>query len=269
MANTALLAGGVLALWWSTTGLIFVLGRLPAWSFRWSMVGATALLLAGLVALRLSAAERSQASACIGFGAALAIWAWLETSFVLGIITGPRRIPSDPVSNGWQHFRQAVAAILHHELAALAVLVAAAALTGQAPNRSGLWTLLLLWALRLSAKLNLHLGVPNAGVSMLPAQLQYLAGYFRERRVSALFPVSVVLAALGCAWLARAAWRARGDEFSGSALTLLATLALLGLLEHLMLVMPLPAETFWSWMRRGERAAATGPKALATLGRPS
>lgn len=251
----------VVALWWSTTGVIFVLGRLPRTSFRWSLAGATLLLLAGLAACAWSASRTDVAGAWAAFGGALAAWSWLETTFVLGAITGPRRAPCEPGSGPWQRFRQALQAILHHELAALALVALVVAGTSGEPDRLAAWTLLLLWGMRLSAKLNLHIGVPNVGASMLPAQLQYLAGYFRTRRPGAFYPASMALCAAAAAWLARAALDAPAESGAATGLQLLASLALLGLLEHLMLVLPMPAETFWGWLR-GRRAAQ---RPLATV----
>jgi len=259
MALHAGLALLVIALWWSTTGAIFLLGRLPARTFRASIAVTTLLLVAALVAIGWSTDEVGTTGSCVAFAAAITVWGWLETTFLLGAITGPRRVASVPGLGGWAHFRHAFAAVLWHELVTVAALLVVALMCWRAANAGALWTLLLLWGMRVSAKLNLHLGVPNVGATMLPAQLRYLAGYFRQGRVSALYPVSLLAcAALGAALL-RAAWRAAGTGAGSAGLTLLATLALLGLFEHLMLAMPLPADTFWSWMRKRRAGAGDAP----------
>jgi len=263
MALHAGLALLVVVLWWSTTGAIFLLGRLPARTFRASIAVTTLLLVAALVAIGWSTDETGTTGACVAFAAAITVWGWLETTFLLGAITGPRRVPSVPGLGGWAHFRHAFAAVLWHELATVAALLVVAALSWRATNAYALWTLLLLWVMRVSAKLNLHLGVPNVGATMLPAQLRYLAGYFRQGSVSALYPVSLLGCAALSATLLRAAWQAADARTQGPAdaagLTLLATLALLGLFEHLMLALPVPADAFWSWMRKRRAGADDAP----------
>ena len=49
---------------------------------------------------------------------------------------------------------------------------------GAGTNRYGLWTFLVLWIMRQSAKLNLFFGVPNLGEQYLPAHLQEALSYF-------------------------------------------------------------------------------------------
>jgi putative photosynthetic complex assembly protein 2 len=259
MALHAGLALLVVALWWSTTGAIFLLGRLPARTFPASIAVTTLLLVAALVAIGWSTDEPGTTGACVAFAAAITVWGWLETTFLLGAITGPRRVASEPGLGGWAHFRHAFAAILWHELATVAALGVVALLCWRATNAVALWTLLLLWVMRVSAKLNLHLGVPNVGVTMLPVQLRYLAGYFRQGRVSALYPVSLLGCAAISATLLRAAWQVPGSEPQAAGLTLLATLALLGLFEHLMLALPVPADAFWSWMHKRRAGAVEAP----------
>jgi putative photosynthetic complex assembly protein 2 len=188
--------------------------------------------------------------ACVAFGSAVLVWAWLETTFLLGAITGPRRQVCDADCHGLRHFGHAVQTILYHELATLAAVLLVCALSWGAANPFGLWTFLVLWAMRVSAKLNLHFGVPNAGVEMLPPHLKYLAGYFRQGRLNALFPVSVLVGAALSGYLIYAAWQARSSPFEATGLTLVATLSTLGLFEHLMLALSLPADTFWRWLRR-------------------
>lgn len=249
----------VIALWWSTTGAIFLLGRLPTRTFRASIAAATLLLGASLGAIAWSTDEAGTAGACVAFAAAIMAWAWLETTFLLGAITGPRRSASEPGAGRWRHFRHAFAAVLYHELAIILVVALVAVLSWHAANACAFWTLLLLWGLRLSAKLNLHFGVPNVGSAMLPEQLRYLSGYFRQGRVSALYPLSLIGCTVLCVVLVHEAWLAPEDTFQYASLTLLATLGLLGLFEHVMLALPVPADAFWAWMRRRRPTATEAP----------
>jgi putative photosynthetic complex assembly protein 2 len=252
---------GVVAAWWLSTGLIFLLGRLSPATFRWSLLGATALLPVALWMLHTSSNSGTALGACVGFGAAIAVWAWLEISFLLGAVTGPRRAACAPDCCGRRHFWHAVEAILYHEIASLALLGLALVLSWHAANQFGLWTLLLLWGMRVSAKLNLHFGVPNIGAAMLPPHLKYLASFFRQRRTSALFPLSVLIAAAASIALVYAGWKARAEPLDGTGLTLLATLCTLGLIEHGMLTLSLPADAFWGWMRRQRRRSTAARSA--------
>ncbi|WP_337221294.1 DUF3623 family protein, partial [Vibrio parahaemolyticus] len=65
-------------------------------------------------------------------------------------------------------------------------------LTLDAANATALHSYLLLWGMRLSAKLNLHFGVRNFSEEFLPPHLLYLKSFFRRRRMNALWPLSIV-----------------------------------------------------------------------------
>ena len=239
----------VTAAWWCSTGAILRLGARPRSTFGQSMLIATLLLALAAVALHLSSASRTIASACIAFLATVVVWGWLEMTFLLGAITGPRRSSCPAGCHGWAHLRHAVEAILYHELVTIGGAALVAALCWRAPNQTGLWTYLILWGMRISAKLNLFLGVPNTAVSMLPPHLQYLGTFFRRRAASPMFIASVLAATALCAALIGAAHRVPGWSFLAAERTLLATLAALALLEHWMLVLPIPAHAPWSAWR--------------------
>ena len=125
------------------------------------------------------------------FTYAVFVWGWHEMAFFMGFITGPRRTACPAGAAGWRRFGLAVQACIDHELAILATGVAVLWATWHAPNQVGLWTFLALWGMRLSAKLNVFLGVLNLGEAFLPAHLAYLLSYMRRRRMNALMPVSL------------------------------------------------------------------------------
>lgn len=255
----------VVAVWWSTTGLILFLDRLPPATFRWSLAAATVALVGALLGLEWSSGTTTPTGACVAFASAVVVWGWLEMTFLMGAITGPRRHACTAhCLGGWSHFVHAVQAIAYHELAGLCALALVLVLCRGEPNEYGLWSFVLLWCMRLSAKLNLFFGVPNVGEAMLPPHLKYLAAFFRKRAMNALFPVSVTLITVLSWALAQAAWDARNSAFDATGLALLATLSLLALLEHWMLTLPLPADALWHWLRRLRRrsdAAARAPAA--------
>ena len=105
------------------------------------------------------------------------------------------------------------------------------------------------WAMRLCAKLNIFLGVPNAPVSFLPAHLAHLASYFRVRPMNPLFPLTITAATAFCGVLLALATTAT-SEGAAVGLTILTTLMALGILEQWLLILPLPAESLWKWGMR-------------------
>ncbi len=86
--------------WWFATGLILRLDGLRPETFRWSMGGATALLLAGCWGLAASASDPSPGGAYLAFTCALLVWGWVELSFLTGWLTGPRKAPLEPGGRG-------------------------------------------------------------------------------------------------------------------------------------------------------------------------
>lgn len=260
MAEHGLPALYTVFVWWFATGLIMHLDGLRPETFRRTMGGATVALAAACWGLVASAADASVAGAYLAFTSALLVWGWVEMSFLTGWLTGPRRAPSEPGSEGWPRFVAALGAVLWHELAILAAAALVVALTWGGPNQIGTGTFLVLWAMRLSAKLNIFLGVRNLGESFLPDHLAYLQSYFRRRPMNALFPFSVVLSTLACAALFRAAVAPGAGAFEAVGFTLLGTLMALAVLEHWFMVLPLPFEALWRWgLRSRQWALAGGP----------
>ncbi len=233
------------ALWWGSTGLIALLVRRGPRHFPALLAVASVVAVLGLAVLVVLRDATDAAGAVAAFCAALALWAWIEITFLTGAITGPvRALPPGMPRRGWRHALAALTAILWHELAILAVLAAVALLVAGHANVIGLGTLLVLWALRSSAKLNLFLGVRNLGEGFLPTHLAHLLDHLHRRPMNALLPFSVLLGALLTAWLAGRALAATLPVES-TGYTLLATLAALGVLEHLLMVLPVAPESLW------------------------
>ncbi len=190
--------------WWFMTGAILYLDGLPRSTFRWSFAAASLLLAGALFDLHASALDVSVGGAYTAFTCAVLAWGWLEMSFLMGFVTGPRKSAcGSDCGGGWAHFIHATEAIIYNELATLAGGLTVLALTWGAPNRVGLWTYLVLWAMRLSAKLNLFLGVLNTGEAFLPDHLQYLKSFFRNRRMNLLFPLSIAASTVVAVQLAQ------------------------------------------------------------------
>lgn len=252
--------------WWFATGLILHLDGLRPETFRWSMGGATVGLAAGCWGLAASAADPSPAGAYLAFTCALLVWGWVEMSFLTGWLTGPRKTPCEHGAEGWPRFLAALGAILWHELAILAAAALVFVLTWGGPNQIGAGTFCVLAVMRLSAKLNVFLGVRNLAESFLPDHLSHLQSFFRRRRCNALFPFSVAGSTIACAVLFGEATAPDADSFQAIGYTLLGTLMALAVLEHWFMVLPLPFEALWRWGLRSRRwMAATVGATPATL----
>ncbi|RYZ64984.1 MAG: DUF3623 domain-containing protein [Proteobacteria bacterium] len=232
--------------WWFLTGLILWLDRRPVSTFRLSFVVATVVLGGAIAGLVASAEVSSPSGHYVAFASALLVWGWIETAFLFGFITGPRTTGCAAGCHGWRHFVHAVQAILYHELTMLFAAGAIAVLTVGAANRLALWTFLLLWVLRQSAKLNLFFGVPNVGDGLLPPHLAYLATFFRRRPMNALFPFSLTAATVLTVLLAQRALDEAATPGMAVGWALLATLSGLATLEHWFMVLPIRSEALWS-----------------------
>ncbi len=233
--------------WWASTGVILYLDGLRPATFKWTFAGASVLGVLGLCGIAASAADTSVASAYCSFTCALLVWAWQEVGFLLGYVTGPRRVVCDAQAVGWRRAVAALQTIAHHECALLALAAAVLALTWNMPNQTAWWTFAVLWTMRQSAKLNVFLGVRNLGENFLPAHLHYLKSYFVRKPMNPLLPVSVVAAASIVVPIWQAAARPAASAFEGTACALVGSLLSLAILEHLLMVLPLPTESLWRW----------------------
>lgn len=249
-------------LWWFSTGVILYLDMLPPRTFRWSMGGATLLMAAAVYGLTRTSTDTSVLGAYEGFAIGLAIWGWLEIGYYTGFMIGPRRQGSPDGCRGWRHFWNAAQTTLYHELAALALSAVIAAVTWDMPNQAAFWTFQVLWWMQLSAKLNVFLGVPNLAESFLPDHLAFLRSFMTRKPMNLFFPVSITLSMVLATLLIEEAAAAR-TPFAAVQATMLSSLVVLAILEHWVLVMPLPLEKLWIWSL-GSRAApgeaAAGPE---------
>jgi putative photosynthetic complex assembly protein 2 len=233
--------------WWFTTGAIMFLDGLPKTTFGRSMLVATGLALLALIGLDRSCESATVAGAYCAFTCAIVIWGWIEVAFLLGFVTGPRTSAAPPGCSEWQRFVHAVGAIAYHEFAIVVAAAVIITLTDGAPNLVGVWTFMILWVMRLSAKLNLFLGVRNLGEEFLPERMRYLRSFFLKRPMNLLFPVSVTAATILAVILWKEAGAPTASAFDTAGLTLVATLLSLAILEHWFMVLPLPTTALWSW----------------------
>lgn len=246
-----------LAVWWVSTGLLLWLVRLPLRTHTVSITGATAMLGLALHGLATGGSNTTAAGAYLAFTCAILAWAWPEMTFLTGRLTGPWRQACPVGCRGFSRARYAVQAILYHELALIAVGTGVVSVTWGAPNQVGVWTFVLLWTMRLSAKLNLFLGVRFFNDEVLPERLRYLKSFGAARPINPVFVVSITAATAAATVLAGKASGA-ASPFEFACFALLTSLLALAILEHWFMLVPLPAASLWGWWL-GALAAPSGP----------
>ncbi|GIT91371.1 hypothetical protein JANAI62_18280 [Jannaschia pagri] len=257
---------GLVALfaWWFSTGVILVVVRRAdsVQAPMWAVLGMLPLMVLGCVGAWVSMADAGLGATYVGFVSALAIWGWIELAFLTGVITGPNRMRARANVPEWERFIRAWGTVAYHEMTLTAALIALAIASHGAVNRFALWTFGVLYAARISAKLNLYLGVRKVNTEFIPRALDHLPSHFREARINWLFPTSVTLLSFATAcWMERVAHAETAPEAVGFAL--LAALTALALLEHWFMVVRLPDEKLWRWMLpQNERLLEEGPDAI-------
>ena len=244
-----------LLIWWFSTCLILYLDNLPRSTFRWSMGAATATLMAALYGLAVSATDTSASGAYIAFTSAVLVRGWLEISFYMGCVTGPRTHHCHDGCSGWRHFGHAILASLYHEIAVLVLAAIVIAITWNRPNHFGASTFIVLWWMHQSARLNVFLGVSNLNAELLPEHLAHIRSFFRSAPMNMLFPFSVTLSTICAVLLGQQALMNSADSFHAVGYTLVATMMVLAILEHWFLVLPLSAAKVWNSLWRWSQSA--------------
>ncbi|MDZ4842163.1 MAG: putative photosynthetic complex assembly protein PuhE [Hyphomicrobium aestuarii] len=235
-------------LWWFTTGAILYLDGLPRRTFRWSMVAVTVALFAALQILWETRNDTSVWGAYIAFGCAIIAWGWNEMAFLMGYVTGPRNTPCPPGATGFDRLRFATETVIWHEIAIAVTALAIFVVTADGANRVGFNAFAILWVLRLSAKINVFLGVRNLSEEFLPKHLRYLESYFcRRDTLNPVFPLSVTATTVLATMLAMQMLDPKATAFDATASALLMTLTVLALLEHWLMVLPVSATVLWKW----------------------
>jgi putative photosynthetic complex assembly protein 2 len=237
--------------WWFATGAILWLGQRPAKTYALSFALATIVAVLAAAGLAESAKTMTAGSVYAAFLCALALWGWIEISFLMGFLTGPRTAPCPPEATGWRRFNLAAQTLLWHEGAIVLLAALIVALTWGAPNQTGTLAFLILAAMRLSAKLNLFFGVPYITQEFLPPRLAYLGSYFGRRSVNAIWPYTIVIAAMGAVAIAAKALGADTGAAEAICFALLFGLIALAILEHLFMVLPFQEAALWRWAMPG------------------
>ena len=249
-----------LFVWWAATLLMMKRSLSAPPRCGASMLFITVLALAGLAALLLTLDQPTVAGAYIGFMSGMALWAWHELSYFLGFVTGPRPAACTPGVGMAKRFSLGVQTSLYHELAIVLTAAALWWVSYQAANQVALWTFVLFWAMRWSAKLNIFLGVRNLHAEFWPEHLRYLETYVGKAGNNWLFPVSMTAAAVGLVYLLMQALAPGATGFERSFALLLSTMLGLAVLEHIFLVVPVPDAWLWRLaMQDDDKTPATAP----------
>jgi putative photosynthetic complex assembly protein 2 len=235
-----------LFVWWFSTGAIIFLDNLPRKTFKYSMIGASAVSLACLYGIFRTSEQTTVTAAYEAFFFGLFAWGWQEISFYMGYVTGPRNQPCPAGCSGWKHFGHAIETSLWHELAIIACAVVIVDQTWGEPNQIGMWTFMVLWWMHQSAKLNVFFGVRNLNEEFLPEHLTFLKSFLKSKPMNLFFPISITISMVITTLLFEHAVDAT-TVFARSGLTFLGTMMALAILEHWFLVIPLPAGKLWKW----------------------
>ncbi|QYU68648.1 DUF3623 domain-containing protein [Leptolyngbya sp. 15MV] len=253
------------AVWFLATGLIAWLDNRDRSTFPRSLLLGGIGGVAGLALVLFSMGSTAVGAVYAAFCAALLVWAWLEIGFLTGAVSGPRREPCPPSASAWERFSGAVGTLAHHEVALALTALMLVSLTWNAPNQLAAMTFVLLYAMRLSTKLNIFHGVPNSATDILPPHLAYLKSYYGPNRFSLPLIASAVAAIALAAWLGHTAITAPAGSPGQVGASLLFALAALGALEHLFLALPFRDRALWGWAlperheRKNLRTEEVGP----------
>jgi putative photosynthetic complex assembly protein 2 len=243
------------AIWFVATGLIAWADNRERATFSTSLMVGSAAGIAGLLVILVSSLSAQVWAVYLSFVGALMVWGWHELSFLTGASAGPRRGPADTSLTGVARFRQAAATVMHHEVALAVTALLLISLSWNVPNQIGATVFVLMFGMRLISKINLFVGVPNSTSEMLPDQLAYLKTYFGPARMTLLLAASLAGIGAVTAWFAALALAAPVGSAAMVGASLLTTLALLGVLEHLFLALPFRDGMLWGWAYPQRKAA--------------
>ena len=236
-------------IWWFSTGIILLAVRKADQNGKHllTVIAALPLLLIGGWAAVASLQDPSVTGVYLGFLGALAIWGWIELAFLAGVISGPMKNDCLPGLQGQARFFRAFGTLAYHELLLVLALLALVLVSSGAPNQMALATYMVLFLARILAKLNLFFGVPRINTEFVPAKLTHLKSYFRRGPVTYAFPIAITILTALLAVCAERLWTA-GSDTTLMGFALLTALAALALLEHWLMVVPLPDAKLWRWM---------------------
>ncbi|MEO0680358.1 MAG: putative photosynthetic complex assembly protein PuhE [Pseudomonadota bacterium] len=241
--------------WWFSTGAILWLATRPGRWPEYATVAAAPLAAAAVIGLERAGTDLSPWGAFEAFSCAILVWGWFELAFLSGVILGPSRAECPPGVDGWDRFRAAWRALSHHEIGLLLAFLLLVALVWEQPNRFGLYTFAVLFFARISAKLNVFLGVANITEEFLPPAVRHLKSFFRRRPINVFFPFGVMGLNFATAFCMERAYAAPAGSGAEAGFVLVATLCALALVEHWVMVLPVQDAALWRWLLPQEKRA--------------
>lgn len=237
----------VVLFWWVATGLIIAMQRSGPTRVL-ALIVATALAVFGFWELRDSANDDSALGSRRSFFGGALLWGWVSVTFYGGYLTGFHTDSLGIAAPSWALVLPAIQATLLSDVAALLLVGAVALLLHGDRNKTGLWGLLIFWAVQQVAKLNVFFGVENPAGNFLPPHLAYLRQFFGPLVNSPFLAISIAL--LSVLTLVEG-WRVRsaGTECKRQAGVLYATILALAVLEIIVLGIPLETTPWDSFLR--------------------
>ena len=234
----------VIAVWLIGTGLVLFLQQSIKRVRGPLIVSLAVVSVLSLAGLYIGGSGTQPWHSYLGFVAAICLWGSIELSYYSGLIGGVhKRACPDDCDTG-KRFRLALGASIWHEVSVLFVGGVVMTLLIQAQNSAGLYSFLVLWLMRWSAKLNLFLGVPNFNTDWFPKRLAYAHSYIRRAPVTLFFPVSVALASLVAMQLIITALETPAQQALMHILP--GVLLLLAILEHIFMALPIADSELWN-----------------------
>lgn len=237
----------VVFVWWISTGVVLWLARGLDRQIHLRLIVMTILCALGFAGVIISSANATVGSVYLAFMSAIAIWAWVEFTFLTGLITGSEAKPCPTNVNEVKRFWLAFKTICHHEYALLAMMCLLAGLDTTAGTGMAIKTFALLWILRLGAKLTIFSGVPRLSTNMMPERIAYMTTYFRHDRIGIGFWVSVTCCSLFLVASTYVLATGSLTPVSQTQILILSTLVGLALLEHVFMVLPFSESSLWQW----------------------
>lgn len=233
--------------WWFTTRMILEAYKRSMAFMKMSFAGGTVVLVIAFIGLVATRTHTSLLAVYLAVTCGIVIWGWQMASYYLGFVTGPsQQVSIDENHSLARRFRVAVHFSLYHEVVVLMVAIWILALTWNSPNQWGLWIYLALYLMHASAKLNVFLGVRNFRIELLPSKMHYLSRLISKQTSNALFPFSVIVGSGAVLFLLYQGIQPTAAPAQTAGSFLVATMITLGLVEHWLLVLPLPP-AIWSW----------------------
>jgi len=246
-----------LAIWWLGTGVVLFLQQRLAPGRHAALFSLAAVAAIAGTTLVYSSNSLGAAYSYISFTAAVTLWGTLELSHYLGLVTGvhERYCPADCI--GWRRFGLALGTSIWHELSILLTGFVLIWVLLPAENLTGLYTFLVLWVMRWSAKLNLFFGVPNFSTEWFPDRMSHLKSYVKPAPISLFFPFSVALSLMAIFFLGTQAMQHTSGQ--GLVYVLPMMLLCLAVIEHLFMVIPVADTALWNRLFSNRSAQLSAP----------